>query len=176
MTDRHLPHSSYVTAVCDTLTDAGIRLTEQCWTDDGETRGTYCFLNAVMTLDPSGTLTSDAQQGNTDWPHGLVLLWEWHTGIEAASGEPVRGPEWLFAELKPDGSNEYPTPIPVHGYASPDAVVDAVRKIIAREIGAGHFFNGGTPQWEGGTIGGSWDQADALNTACEAWGTAESES
>ncbi|MDX3455090.1 hypothetical protein PV396_24635 [Streptomyces sp. ME02-8801-2C] len=178
MTERALPHDPYITAVCDALTAAGLKLTDQCWTGDGETRGTYCYLDAVITLDPSGTLGLDAEDvlgAKAEWPHGLLLIWEWHTGIEADQGEPARGPQWLFAELKGDGSNEYPTDLPIEGYASPAAVLEAARKVIGQEIGAGHFHNSGQPTWDGGTIGDSWDQADTVNAACEAWGNAEGE-
>lgn len=173
---RRLPHDPYVTAVCDALTAEGLDLTDQCWTDDGETRGTFCYLNAVVTLDPDKTADLDRADipAKTAWPHGLLLLWEWHTGTE--DGEPERGPQWLFAEIKPDGSNEYPTSLPVHGYASPAAIADAARKVIAREIGAGHFHNGGRPAWEGGIIGSSWEHADQLDAACEAWGAEEAAS
>lgn len=166
MSNRALPHDAYITAVCDALTAAGLELTDMCWTSDSETRGTYCYLDAVITLDPK-SFGADRDE----WPHGLLLIWEWHTGIEADQGEPVKGPLWLFAELKDDGSNEYPTDLPVEGYASPAAIVEATRKVISQEIGQGHTF--GIPRWDGGIIGGSWDQADALNSACEAWGTAE---
>jgi hypothetical protein len=169
-----LPHDPYITAVCDALTAAGLELTDHCWTDDCETRGTYCYLNAVITLDPSGTITADEQpDGGADWPHGLLLIWEWHTGIEAEDGEPEKGPVWQFAELKSDGSNEYPTGLPVYGYASPAAVVDAARKVISREIGAGHFHNFGQAKWDGGIIGDSWERADELEAACEAWAAEE---
>ena len=175
MAERQLPHDPYITAVCDALTAADIELTDHCWTDDGETRGTYCYLNAVITLDPSDTVSEmpDDIPADAAWPHGLLLIWEWHTGIEAEYGEPERGPVWQFAELKDDGSNEYPTWLPVQGYASPAAVVEAARKVIDRSIGAGHFHNGGQPKWDGGVIGGAWDQADELDAACEAWGTDE---
>ncbi|WP_030757707.1 hypothetical protein [Streptomyces sp. NRRL F-5135] len=176
MTDRTLPHDSYITAVCDALTATGLEPTDHTWTDDGETRGTYCYLNAVITLDPSGTvgeMTEDIPAG-TPWPHGLLLIWEWHTGIEEEQGEPARGPQWLFAELKADGSNEYPTSLPVEGYADPAAVVDAARKVIDHSIGAGDFFNSGQwRDWTGGIIGGSWERHAELDAACEAWGTAE---
>lgn len=175
MTDtRTLPHDPYITAVCDALTAASLEITDHTWTDDGETRGTYCYLNAVITLDPSGTITSDAEDipAGTPWPHGLLLIWEWHTGAEEG-GDPERGPVWQFAELKADGSNEYPTGLPVYGYASPAAIVEATRKVIDHSIGAGHFHNFGLAKWDGGIIGDSWDRADALDAACEAWGAKE---
>ncbi|WP_030878788.1 hypothetical protein [Streptomyces sp. NRRL S-1868] len=175
MTNQALPHDPYITAVCEALTAAGIELTDHCWTDDCETRGRYCYLNAVITLDPSRTITSadEADQDAAEWPHGLLLTWEWHTGIDAEHGDPARGPLWQFAELNNDGSNEYPTDLPVHGYASPAAVADATRKVISREIGAGSLQGFGQPQWVGGLIGGSWEHANALDAACTTWAEEE---
>ncbi|MFJ8110465.1 hypothetical protein [Streptomyces sp. NPDC096132] len=172
MSTRTLPHDPYIAAIGDALASAGLELTDHCWTDDCETRGTYCYLNAVITLDPSGSIAS-GDEGDAAWPHGLILIWEWHTGIEAEYGEPDRGPIWQFAELKGDSSNDFPTELPVYGYASPAAVVEAARKVIDRSIGAGHFFNGGRAAWDGGIIGDSWERADELNAACEAWGKTE---
>lgn len=175
VTERTLPHDPYITAVCDALTAADIELTDQCWTDDGETRGTYCYLNTVITLDPSKTddLDHDDIPADAAWPHGLLLIWEWHSGREADQGEPDRGPVWLFAELKDDGSNEFPTVLPVYGYASPAAVVEAARKVISREIGAGSFYGSGLAKWDGGIIGGSWEHADELESAATAWDAQE---
>ena len=118
-----------------------------------------------ITLDPSGThdLDPDDLPADAAWPHVLLLIWEWHTGIEEEQGEPERGPVWLFAEMKDGSRNEYPTALPVYGYASPAAIVEAARKVIDRSIGAGHFFNGGQAAWDGGIIGDSWERADELN-------------
>jgi hypothetical protein len=173
-TMRTLPHDDYIEAVTVALDTAGLP-TEDARTDDCETRGTHCYLNAVITLDPSNThdLDPDDIPADAAWPHGLLLIWEWHTGIEADQGEPDKGPVWQFAELKEDGSNEYPTDLPVYGYASPAAIVDAARKVIAREIGAGHSFNYGRAKWGGGIIGDSWERHAELDAACEAWGTEE---
>lgn len=168
------PHTPYITAVTDALTAAGLPPADSR-TDDSDTRGSHCYLNAVITLDPNGThdLDHDDIPPGTAWPHGLLLIWEWHTGIEADDGEPDRGPAWQFAELKNDGSNQYPTTLPVYGYASPAAVVDAARRVIAREVRAS--VDGGWPHgWDGALVGGSWDRADELEAACEAWGGRES--
>ena len=157
MTDP-LPHDPYITVVCDALTAAGLSV-QDGHTDDCETRGTHCFLNAVITLDPGAA-----------WPHGLLLIWEWHIGED-----PERGPSWQFAALKEDGSSAYPTDLPVHGYASPAAIVDAARKVIDRSIGPGDFHNLGQPEWDGGIIGGTWEHRDQLDAACEAWAADEVE-
>jgi hypothetical protein len=174
MSTRTLPHDPYIEAVTEALTAAGLEPTDHSWTDDCETRGTYCYLNAVITLDPSGTIAADEQpDGGAAWPHGLLLIWEWHTGIEEEQGEPERGPSWQFAELKADGSSQYPTGLPVYGYASPAAVVEATRKVIAREIKPNPFSMFGAAIWDGGIIGDSWERADELDTACETWGVKE---
>ena len=162
---RTLPHDGYIKAVVEALDKAGPQV-KDARTDDAETRGTYCYLNAVIELDLHHTSHADA------WPHGLLLIWEWHTGIE--EGEPERGPSWHFAELKDDGSCEYPTDLPVYGYASPDAIVDAARKVISREIKPGSIYNYGQWQgWDGGLIGYTWERDEELDAACEAWGADE---
>ncbi|MEU9792895.1 hypothetical protein AB0E27_20095 [Streptomyces sparsogenes] len=164
-----LPHDPYINAVYDALTAVdGLEPTDQTWTSDDETRGTYYYLDAVITLDPSGTrnLDDDEIPAGTPWRHGLILIWEWHTGLE---DDIERGPVWQFAELKRDGSNEYPTSLPVYGFASPAAIVEAARKVISREIGAGHSHNLGRAKWAGGIIGDSWEHADELEAACAAW-------
>ncbi|MFF5670276.1 hypothetical protein ACFY8S_09085 [Streptomyces hygroscopicus] len=164
-----LPHKPYITAVCQRLNAARMKPAEW-WIDDAETRGMYRYLNAVITLDPSGThddMPQDIPSG-TPWPHGLLLIWEWHTGREE---DIERGAAWTFAALKADGSNEYPTSLPVHGYAAPAAVVEAARKVINHEIKPGHFHNFGAPGWDGGLIGESWERADRLEDACAEWET-----
>ncbi|MEV5368954.1 hypothetical protein ACF09G_12915 [Streptomyces albogriseolus] len=162
-THRILPHDPYIEAVCNALDEAGPEVKDG-HTDDCETRGTYCYLNAVIELD---LLTVGLQE---EWPHGLLLIWEWHTGREAHLGEPERGPVWKFAELNEDGSNAYPTDLPVYGYASPAAIVEAIRKVISREIEPGSHFNLGQWRgWTGGIIGDSWEHADQLEAACVAW-------
>jgi hypothetical protein len=175
VTIRTLPQDPYITAVCDALTAAGLEPTDYTRTDDCETRGTYCHLNAVITLDPSGTLASDEEDARDGaaWPHGLLLVWEWHTGVEADQGEPSKGPVWLFAALKADGSNEYPVSLPVYGYASPAAVVEAARKVLAREIKPNPYSMFGEVLWDGGVIGGTWERHAELDAACETWGAAE---
>jgi hypothetical protein len=162
-----LPHDPYITAVCEALDKAGLEVKDGR-TDDCETRGTYCYLNAVIELD---MLATGLQQ---EWPHGLLLIWEWHSGREADLGEPERGPQWSFAELNGDGSNHYPTGLPVYGYASPAAVVDAARKVISQEIQPGSPNGLGQWRgWDGGIIGDSWGQADELESAAAAWDAQE---
>ncbi|MEV2203718.1 hypothetical protein AB0E11_27680 [Streptomyces fradiae] len=170
-----LPHDPYITAVVEAFTAAGLEPTEH-WTDDGETKGTYCHLNAVITLDPSGTHDLDDEDvpAGTPWRHGLLLAWEWHTGAEEGW---EKGPFWEFAALKADGSCQYaPATLPVTGYASPRAVVDAARKVIAREIKPNSSSMFGDVIWGGGIIGEAWERHVEVDAACEAWGAEESAS
>ncbi len=169
---RTLPHDPYIEAVTDALTAAGLKPAEH-WTSDGETKGTYCHLNAIITLDPSNArdLADDEVPAGTAWRHGLILSWEWHTGAEEGW---EKGPFWEFAALKADGSCQYvPAMLPVPGYASPAAVVDAARKVIAREIKPDPSSSSGAVLWDGGIIGDAWERPTELDAACEAWGAAE---
>lgn len=149
-----LPHDPYIAAIFDALTLAGFNPAD-AFTDDSDTRGSHCFLRAVITLDPD-TSGIDPQR----WPHGLILIWEWHTGIEAADGEPERGPSWEWARLVDShgqcGEREALTAV---GYASPAYVVESVRALIERRNQS--------------TSAELWERAKELDAACEAWGTAE---
>jgi len=172
MNTRTLPHDAYITAVCDALTADGLKPAES-WTSDAETKGRYCYLNAVITLDPSGTADAFAEDipAGTAWPHGLILRWEWHTGAE--DDGPEKGPYWEFAALKEHGECRYPPVfLPVDGYASPAAIAAAARHVVDHRIKIDPFEIGGI-KWNGGIVGDSWEQADELEAACEAWGTAE---
>lgn len=172
MSNRTLPHDLYISQVTDALTAAGLKPVEY-WTSDGETKGVYCHLNAVITLDPGGTYELDDEDvpADTSWRHGLVLSWEWHTGAEDGwEKEPL----WEFAALKADGSCQYtPATLPVLGYAASAAVVGATRRVIAHEIRPEPSSMFGGVIWDGGIIGGSWEQHAELDAACEAWGTDE---
>lgn len=169
-----LPHDPYITAVADALTTAGLNVVDG-HTDDAETHGTHCYLNAVITLDPSGTADLPGDQLiEAPWPHGLILAWEWHTGTE--DDGPEHGPQWWFAALNADGSNEHPTDLPVYGYASPAAIVEAARRVIGHEIRPASTHDGGQWRgWTGGIIGDAWDHANELDAACEIWAADEAE-
>lgn len=148
MTDT-LPHDEYIAAVCHQLADVGLDPADTTL-DDCDTRGLHQYLRALLTF------TSDATYGvNPDqWPHGLLLIWEWHSGIEA--GEAERGPVWLWAKGLPDGSNTEPAALPVDGIANPVQVAWALAELINR---------GGTPRRRIGR----WDGAAGLDAACDAW-------
>ncbi|NUS86331.1 MAG: hypothetical protein HOY75_27315 [Streptomyces sp.] len=147
-----LPHDPYITAVHTALTAADLEPIDW-FTDDSDTRGSHCFLRAVLALDPD----------SVRWPSGLILIWEWHTGIEAEQGEPERGPSWEWAQLVDShgqcGERQGFTAL---GYPSPAYIVESVRALVDRR-------NQSMPPE-------SWTQADELNAACEAWGADEASS
>jgi hypothetical protein len=150
----HLPQDAYINAVVEALTAAGFEPAEE-FTDDTDTRGTYQFLRAVITLD-ADTSGLDPKR----FRHGLILIWEWHTGIEAAEGEPERGPSWEWARLVDEhgqsGEREGFTAL---GYPSPAYIVESLRALIAHR-------NQSTPA-------AAWEHADELDAACQTWGAKE---
>ncbi|MDW6058048.1 hypothetical protein SAZ11_08095 [Streptomyces sp. FXJ1.4098] len=149
-----LPHDPYITAIVDALTTAGFTPADN-FTDDSDTSGSHFYLRAVITLDPD-TSGIDPQR----WPHGLILIWEWHTGIEVADGEPERGPTWEWARLVDShGQCGERAALTAVGYASPAYVVESVRALIERR-------NQSTPVE-------LWEHAMELDAACAAWGAAE---
>lgn len=149
-----LPHDPYITAVVEALTAAGLEPAD-CWTSDAESCGLYQCLSAVITLDPD-TSNLPAKR----WPHGLLLIWEWHTGIEAENGEPERGPSWEWAKLvDPHGRCGERQAFTSLGYPSPAYVVESVRALIDRRNQS--------------VAAQRWERADELDAACEAWGAKE---
>lgn len=147
-----LPHDPYITAVAEALANVGFEPAEY-WTCDSDTRGLHCYLNAVITLAP-GHSNIDLNR----WPHGLLLIWEWHPGRE--DGEAERGPVWLWAKCRRDaGSNEEPAVLPIDGYTNPVHVATAVGQL------------NDTGQAVARRAAGRWNSADALETAIAAWET-----
>lgn len=145
-----LPQGPYIDTVTNALADVGFDIADG-WTSDAETHGIYCYLSAVLTLDPD---TTGLDEDN--WPEGLLLIWEWHTGIEAADGEPERGPVWQWAEKNPDGSNTIPATLPVDGFANPVQLAAAVHELIT----TGKALKQRPGQWNG---------TPGLETAISAW-------
>jgi len=148
MTDRALPHDLYLTQTYTALYDIGLDPTHHTL-DDSDTRGTHNYLRGILHQPPYQR-----------WPHGLLLIWEWHTGIEAADGEPDRGPLWLWAALRADGSNTEPAPLPVDGYANPSQVAAALDELVT----TGQAVKRRPGRWWG---------ADGLDAACGAWAAEE---
>ncbi|MDR3036168.1 MAG: hypothetical protein LBV78_24260 [Kitasatospora sp.] len=144
----------YIAAVVEALASAGYEPAD-IFTDDSDTRGLHCYLRGVITLDPDSSGLDAAQ-----WPHGLSLIWEWHTGIEAADGEPDRGPSWEWAHIVTSrGEIGIRTELALDGYASPAHIVDCVR-----------FLTGAITH---AAAAERWEHASALAAACETWGVAE---
>ncbi|WP_420032206.1 hypothetical protein ACN2WE_04930 [Streptomyces sp. cg28] len=152
MTDRQLAHDSYIAATCDAVATAGIKPADT-WTSDAETAGSYRYLSATITLTPDESGIDPDR-----FPHGLLLRWEWHTGLEAADGEPERGPVWLWQKGRRDGSFTEPQTLTADGYASP-AVVAAAAAALADDRE--------TP-WPD-----RWKHAHTLDTSCQTWGATE---
>lgn len=151
---RVLPHDPYITAAVEALTAADLQPADH-FTDDSDTVGSHRYLRAVITLDPD-TSGIDAAR----WPDGLILIWEWHTGIEAEDGEPERGPVWEWARLvDPHGQCGERLAFTALGYPSPGYVVESVRALIERR-------NQSAPAER-------WERADELDAACEAWAAEE---
>ena len=150
---RNLPHDTYIDHIADALAAVGLDVADG-WTSDAETVGTYCYLDAVLTLD-TDTTGLDPER----WPNGLILIWEWHTGLE--DGEPERGAYWEWAELRGNhGGNEQPESLPIDGFANPVQVAAAVHELIT----TGKAVKARPGQWDG-TAG--------LEAAIEKWTDAE---
>jgi hypothetical protein len=114
-----LPHDSYIEAVVNALTAAGLEPTT-AETSDAEsnrydTSGLTTQLNALLVWD------GDAPGLNTDeHEDGIALVWE----------HPAE--QWQWAPRKPHGSLEHePEFLPLHRWADPFAVVDVVRVLLA---------------------------------------------
>ncbi|WP_406170164.1 hypothetical protein OIE52_38875 [Streptomyces canus] len=106
---RTLPHSPYIAAVGAALTEAKME-PEQT---DAFVEDSYdvAYLRGVVTLTPE---TSGIPADR--YPHGLILIWDWHTGRDKYYD---RGPAWQWARLNEDGSNRDPEPLPVPGFVAP---------------------------------------------------------
>ena len=122
MTDtRTVPHARYIEAVEAALTEA--KLTpEQA---DSFTEDSYdvAYLRGVITLTPE---TSGFP--STRFRHGLILVWDWHTGRDE---DYDRGPVWQWARLNEDGSCSFPyEPLPVPGWVAPAMLTAAVATLV----------------------------------------------
>jgi len=110
VTTRTLPHHPYIEAVVDALTEAKMEPGQA----DAFVEDSYDvpYLRGVITLTPE---TSGVPADR--YPHGLILIWDWHTGADEYY-EP--GPNWMWARLNEDGSNAWPyNELPVLGWVAP---------------------------------------------------------
>ena len=113
---RTLPHAPYIDAVAAEFTDTAMT-PEQA---DAFVEDSYDvpWLRGVITLTPE---TSGIPANR--YPHGLILIWDWHTGRDKYYD---RGPVWQWARLNEDGSNRDPEPLPVSGWVMPAMLAAAV--------------------------------------------------
>jgi len=113
---RTLPHAPYIDAIAAEFTDTAMT-PEQA---DAFVEDSYDvpWLRGVITLTPE---TSGIPANR--YPHGLILIWDWHTGRDKYYD---RGPVWQWARLNEDGSNRDPEPLPVSGWVMPAMLAAAV--------------------------------------------------
>lgn len=116
-----LPHAPYIDAVEKALTEAGMA-PEQT---DAFTEDSYdvAYLRGVITLTPETTgIPTDR------YPHGLILIWDWHTGAD--EDEP-RGALWQWARLNENGSSQFPyEQLPVPGWVAPEMLAATVATLV----------------------------------------------
>jgi len=118
---RTLPHDPYIKAVEAALTEATL-VPEQA---DGFVEDSYDvpYLRGVITLTPE---TSGIPADR--FPHGLILVWDWHTGRDE---DFERGPVWQWARRNEDGSNQWPyESLPVPGFVAPAMLAATVATLV----------------------------------------------
>lgn len=151
MTTIALLHDPYIDAVTQAIDEAHGLEAKSSWTSAADTVGTRCHLTGLITLDIPATGLE------AEWPNGLIIVWEWHSGRDAA--HPESGPRWEWAELVGSGCNATTQDLPVEGYASPAAIVTAVRNLLTGDTT--------TP------VTGRWDGSARLDHAATWWGDGE---
>jgi hypothetical protein len=110
-------------------------------------------IEAALTLTPETSGIPAAR-----YPHGLLLVWDWHTGLDE---DYDRGAAWQWARLRENGC-QYPyEPLPVPGWVAP-AMLAATAAVLALT---------GTPApmrslWHAHLRG-------TAVTACETWGATQ---
>lgn len=151
---RTLPHDPYITAVETALVEA--RLVPEHADAFVEDSYDVAYLRGAITLTPE---TSGIDAGR--YPNGLILVWEWHTGLDE---DCDRGADWQWARLNEDGSNWPLGVLPVPGWVAP-AMLAATAATLAHT---------GTPT----AMSSLWHDhlREPVVAACEAWGTAEATS
>lgn len=152
---RTLPHDPYIDAIEAALTEA--KLTpEQADTFTGDSYDVP-HLRAVITLTPE---TSGIPADR--FPHGLILIWDWHTGLDE---DEERGASWQWARLNEDGSSRWPfEALPVPGWVAPEMLAATVATLA--------HTGKATP------MSSTWHDhlRRPVVAACEAWGENEAAS
>ncbi|MFD5566589.1 hypothetical protein [Streptomyces cadmiisoli] len=110
MTVRILPHQPYIEAVVHELTTATME--PEQFDSFIEDSYDFAYLRGVITLTPETSAIPA-----TRYPHGLILVWDWHTGRDE---DYDRGPIWQWARLNEDGSCRDLEPLPVPGWVAPE--------------------------------------------------------
>jgi hypothetical protein len=121
MSIHTLPHDPYIDAIATALEEAGLE-PAQADARDSETCGTHLMLDAVITLTPEESGIPDR------FKHGLILVWEHHSGHE--DGCLNEGAAWQWARLNEDGSNRELEPLPVPGFVAPAMLAAAVTTLV----------------------------------------------
>lgn len=116
---RTLPHDPYITAVEQALTAASLE-PETTSTFEDELDG-HPLLRGSILLTPETTGIPADQ-----WPHGLLLVWEWHTG---RNPEIDRGPSWSWSRATAGGWADAWQPLPVAGWTVPTSLAIAVTSL-----------------------------------------------
>ncbi|MFR9796153.1 hypothetical protein ACL02U_09655 [Streptomyces sp. MS06] len=143
---RQLPHAPYITAIETALTEA--QLTPEQADAFVEDSYDVPHLRGVITLTPE---TSGIPADR--YPHGLILVWDWHTGRD---DDHDRGPAWQWARLREDGSCTWPhETLPVPGWVAPPMLAAAAATLA--------HTGTATP------MGSLWRQRARTEQACEAW-------
>jgi hypothetical protein len=145
---RELPHNPYIDAVEAALTEAKME-PEQA---DAFVEDSYDvpYLRGVITLTPETSSIPDR------FRHGLILVWDWHTGRDE---DYDRGPVWQWARLVDDhGQSQLPEPLPVPGWVAPPMLAAAVATLAHTGMAT--------------SMNSVWHDhlRKPVEAACEAWG------
>jgi hypothetical protein len=111
------PHTPYIDAIEAALTEAKMEPEQvDVFVEDSYDEP---HLRGVITLTPETSgIPADRYR------HGLVLIWDWHTGRDE---DYNRGPVWQWARLHEDGSSQFPyEPLPVPGWVAPEMLAATV--------------------------------------------------
>ncbi|QQN79772.1 hypothetical protein [Streptomyces sp. XC 2026] len=116
-----LPHDDYAAAVTNALTARWVGVEPDAWDDDTHMTATWRW-------------DADLPQVDADrFPDGVILLWTSRQG-------------WQWGALGDHGVIQgEPQHLPLHGYASPDAVAHAATWLLA---GQPDRIPAGTERWE----------------------------
>ena len=139
MSDEHLPHTPYITAVVEALNATSLG-PSKWWLSihDEEDHDGNPLPSAVLNLDPEHPAVDE-----TEFDHGIGVYWNTEVG-------------WEIARRGPHESNEQPYPLGPDPWASPEQVAAAVRAFLA--------LAEDSPEYSG-----EWDHAAEAQAAVDAW-------